>query len=308
MSETKTVHCPHCNQPYAMTAEQERQYAGQLITCTVCQRPFSVGGVPPVIGQSPPAPPVVPAPVGATSPPRMDYAHPAQASKTDGFSIASLVCGCLICIPFLAGILATVFGIVGLKRTADPNVKGRGFAIAGLVLGILNLVGFLAYFILMISLMVPSLNRARETANRVKCASNMRQIGQALLLYAVENQGEYPPTLDELLLTQDITPHVFNCPTSAESPAPGETVEDQAANLSTGGHLSYVYLGSDTGSSSAADQIILYEPLTNHNGDGTNVLYGDGHVEFMSAQTFQTELASTKKRYHSTTPVGPEAD
>ena len=34
--------------------------------------------------------------------------------------------------------------------------------------------------------------RAQETANRVKCASNLRQIGQAMLLYSNENRGSYP--------------------------------------------------------------------------------------------------------------------
>src|SRR4029079_19249696 len=45
---------------------------------------------------------------------------------------------------------------------------------------------------LLISILLPSLNRARETANRVKCSSNLRQIGQALLLYSNDNKGNYP--------------------------------------------------------------------------------------------------------------------
>ena len=36
------------------------------------------------------------------------------------------------------------------------------------------------------------LGRAQETANRVKCASNLRQIGQAILLYSNDNRGAYP--------------------------------------------------------------------------------------------------------------------
>src|SRR2546421_6478960 len=39
------------------------------------------------------------------------------------------------------------------------------------------------------------LQRAVETANRVKCASNLRQIGQALLLYSNENKGAFPRTI-----------------------------------------------------------------------------------------------------------------
>src|SRR5437762_4350311 len=56
---------------------------------------------------------------------------------------------------------------------------------------LLVVIGIIA---LLISILLPSLNRARETSNRVVCASNLRQIGQAILLYANENKGSYPRT------------------------------------------------------------------------------------------------------------------
>jgi prepilin-type processing-associated H-X9-DG protein len=48
----------------------------------------------------------------------------------------------------------------------------------------------------LISILLPALGRARESAKTVQCASNMRQIGLAMRMYSNDNKGVVPPGND----------------------------------------------------------------------------------------------------------------
>jgi hypothetical protein len=72
-------------------------------------------------------------------PPQSPPAYGYNYQRTSGAAITSLVLGILLCIPVLSGILAIIFGIVGISSTRNPAVRGRGMAIAGLILGIANI-------------------------------------------------------------------------------------------------------------------------------------------------------------------------
>jgi prepilin-type N-terminal cleavage/methylation domain-containing protein/prepilin-type processing-associated H-X9-DG protein len=45
---------------------------------------------------------------------------------------------------------------------------------------------------LLIAILLPTLSQARQQAQGVACMSNMRQLGMAFLMYADENQGQFP--------------------------------------------------------------------------------------------------------------------
>ncbi|HEY0008105.1 MAG TPA: DUF4190 domain-containing protein [Tepidisphaeraceae bacterium] len=219
-----------------------------------------------------------------------NYQHPSQAvyqaPPTSGLAVAALVCGCIGVLFFPLAIVAIVLGIIALVKTRDPRVGGRGLAIGGIAAGAAGLLVGL----LLMSILLPSLNRAREAANRIQCASHMRQIGLALRVYSNENQSLYPRDLATLAAASDIEPSVFICPLDDLDAASGA---DWATKIVPGGpHCSYIYIYrpgmSDRNLN--ADAVVLYEPLSNHGGDGGNVLYADGHVDWLSKAAFQQEI------------------
>src|SRR3954462_15398383 len=68
--------------------------------------------------------------------------HTPTPQKGNPAAVAGLVLGLIGCLPFLTGVLAIVFSIVGIRKTRDPQVGGKGMAVAGLILGILSVVGW----------------------------------------------------------------------------------------------------------------------------------------------------------------------
>jgi prepilin-type N-terminal cleavage/methylation domain-containing protein len=77
----------------------------------------------------------------------------------------------------------------------------------------------------LMAIMLPSLGRAREQARKVACASNLRQLGFGLKMYAMDNDGKYP--VEQLcgnpqsILVQSLFPdylanrNIFYCPSAA---------------------------------------------------------------------------------------------
>jgi prepilin-type processing-associated H-X9-DG protein len=121
-----------------------------------------------------------------------------------------------------------------------------------------------------------------EPAWRVICASHLKQIGQAMLLYANENGGTSADSFVTLLRTQDLVPDVFVCPKDDIEPA--EDVDAFAADPGPR-HCSYLYLGDRLPmpfNALPAEAILAYDRLDNHEGDSINILFGDGHAEFFA--------------------------
>ena len=75
-----------------------------------------------------------------------------------------------------------------MTHTSRPPARRgvlRGFTLVELLV----VIGVIA---VLIGILLPSLNRARESARKVQCAANLRSQGQLLVLYANDWGGRYP--------------------------------------------------------------------------------------------------------------------
>ena len=143
------------------------------------------------------------------------------------------------------------------------------------------------------SLLVDWQIRGREEARRANCLSNLKQIGLAIAMYADEYQGRCPmdsanPTLlgSMQLLSNILTSSdLLHCPNDLRPNVHEETDWSKV----TPSNISYSYVPnliwqSTPDSALASDRIYTTSAGSswptggNHNGQGGNILFNDGHV------------------------------
>jgi prepilin-type processing-associated H-X9-DG protein len=194
-----------------------------------------------------------------------------------GLAVAALVLGLLSLFSCpLIGIVAIILGIVALNRTSREPQRygGRGMAIAGIACGGGSFITAVAVWGCLSAVMLPSFSRARELSKRLVCAANLQSIGTNVQLYA---GGTTPPTplkIDDLVKQGVITPPMLICPSN----------ESGTAN--------YVLVApTDLPDPPPPRTVVMYEPKSNHADEGGNILFADGHVEFVKAPEYDRLIA-----------------
>ena len=208
------------------------------------------------------------------------------APKTSRLAIASLVLAILSPFTFfISAIPAIIMGIVVLVKISNSRgqLKGSGFAITAIALPVV-LVPVAAIFW---AILMPALTGAKEAALRVVCANNLRQIGLAMQVYNIENDGKYLTAdkwCDLLIKYAEVPPEGFRCKGAPQQGQCNYAMNKNLENVDRGSappDMVLVFESSPGWNQSGGPELLTTD---NHRGDGCNVLFVDGHVEFIEKQ------------------------
>jgi hypothetical protein len=133
----------------------------------------------------PPFPPAPAAPL--VSSPGSSPARP----EVSALAITSLVLGLTsFFASVFTGVPAVICGHLARARIRRSGgaLAGEGLALAGLITGYIGI----ALFAVMLAIIVPTIGHVKTTAARTVDSSNLRQIGQASLIYAADHQDQLP--------------------------------------------------------------------------------------------------------------------
>jgi len=140
---------------------------------------------------------------------------------------------------------------------------------------------------------LPATYRAKAQAQRAQAGNNLRMIGVALQMYAVDH-NQYPPDFGPLLAEKKVTLDTL-VSSHAGTQVPPEVRKgnlDEQANWANS-RSDFVYLGAELKPNAGATAILVYERPDGR--PGMNMLFGDGHIEWIDVESARQMIEKQQK-------------
>ena len=154
----------------------------------------------------------------------------------------------------------------------------------------IELLVVISVILILAGIITPVVNKVKRRAQRVKCLSNIRQCGQAIVMYTQDYDDRVPAANNKANWwalfpdKKNLPDEIRCCPNEANkvvanfyspfSPPAGTNV--YITNLSADAPLLCEYDGGDGNWNAASDY---------HEGEGGNVYYAGGNAKFVRATT-----------------------
>jgi prepilin-type N-terminal cleavage/methylation domain-containing protein/prepilin-type processing-associated H-X9-DG protein len=163
-------------------------------------------------------------------------------------------------------------------------MERRGFTL-------IELLVVIAVIAILAGLLLPAIAKAREEARKTACRSGLRQIGISMAVY-INNFGAgryYPYSTEGGVATLSLLyesparlvsdPRIFVCPSTVDPECTQESLSQETCSY-RGRDPDYGALSD----SAEADTRIAADDSLDHHTAGCNLLFLDGHVEFITAR------------------------
>jgi hypothetical protein len=118
-------------------------------------------------------------------------------------------------------------------------------------------------------LLGPGLLAIRRRIERHTCSINLSGMGKAIIIYANDFDDQFPPDLETLIRTVELSPKGLRC-----------SGRKKAGD-------SYVYRGVDLGGQNGNQDLILVHDKADNHTHGRNVLFVDDRVKWVTEPQFQ---------------------